>query len=212
MGNNLNVTEADILLAVDVQNDFCPGGALAVRRGDEVVAPINLLAQRFEHVALTQDWHPRGHYSFASSHEGRKPFETMEASYGPQTLWPDHCIQGTQGAQLHGDLHIPHAQLILRKGFHPRIDSYSAFVENDRKTPTGLAGYLRERGLTRIFLAGLALDYCVRYSAEDAQSLGFAAVIIEDACRAIDAAGSLEDARRSISGRNIRIAGTRDIL
>lgn len=199
MGKILPIGASDVFLVIDVQNDFCPGGRLPVPCGGEVVAPINRLARRFEHVVLTQDWHPRGHHSFASSHEGRKPFETIEAPYGAQTLWPDHCIQETPGAQLHPDLHIPHAELILRKGFRPEIDSYSAFFENDRTTPTGLTGYLRERGFTRVVLAGLALDYCVRFSAEDAQRQGFAALIIEDACRAIDAAGSLAAARQSFA-------------
>jgi nicotinamidase/pyrazinamidase len=212
MMSRFTITANDILIIADVQNDFCPGGALLVPRGDEVVLPINRLGQRFEHVALTQDWHPRGHYSFASSHAGLKPFETIEASYGPQILWPDHCVQGTFGAQLHAGLSVPHTELILRKGFRRDIDSYSAFFENDRKTPTGLGGYLHERGFTRVFLAGLALDYCVRYSAEDAQALGFVAVIIEDACRAINAAGSLEDARWSFSRRNISVAETAAIL
>lgn len=193
----MKITATDVLIVTDVQNDFCPGGALAVPRGDEIVSLANRLGGRFEHVILTQDWHPPGHFSFASSHAGRKPFEVIEASYGLQTLWPDHCVQGTHGANLHKDLLIPHAQLILRKGFRHHIDSYSVFFENDRKTPTGLAGYLRERGLTRIFLAGLALDFCVRYSAEDALAQGFAAAVLEDACRAIDVAGSREEARRS---------------
>lgn len=212
MTSDFAIRATDILLVIDVQNDFCPGGALPVPNGDEVIALINRLAQQFEHVALTQDWHPRGHSSFASCHAGRSPLDVIEMSYGLQTLWPDHCIQGTPGAELCAGLFIPHAQLILRKGFRAHIDSYSAFFENDRKTPTGLACYLRERGFARVFLAGLALDYCVRYSAEDAQALGFAAVIIEDACRAIDAAGSLENARRSFSKRNISLIETSAIL
>jgi nicotinamidase/pyrazinamidase len=185
------IADSDVLLVVDVQNDFCPGGTLAVPSGEEVVAPINRLASRFRHVILTQDWHPSGHRSFASSHPGKRPFETVMVDYGPQILWPDHCVQGTVGAQFHDALQIPHAELVLRKGFRPTIDSYSAFYENDRKTPTGLAGYLRERGLTRIFIAGLALDFCVRYSAEDARRENFAVTVIEDACRAIDVEGSL---------------------
>jgi nicotinamidase/pyrazinamidase len=208
MTKNFGITGNDILLVTDVQNDFCPGGPLPIPRGDEIVSVINQLAQRFAHTALIQDWHPRKHCSFASSYEGRKPFETIEASYGKQTLWPDHCIQDTPGAQLHKDLHIPHAQLILRKGFRQHIDSYSAFFENDRKTLTGLSGYLRERGLTRVFLAGLALDYCVRYSAEDAQIQGFDVVIIEDACRAIDVTGSLAAARQSFSERDISVTAS----
>jgi nicotinamidase/pyrazinamidase len=182
--------ERDVLLVVDIQNDFCPGGGLAVPRGDEVVPIVNRLAQDFAHVVLTQDWHPHGHLSFASSHPGRKPYETIEVSYGAQVLWPDHCVQATKGAAFRDDLKIPHAELVLRKGYHREIDSYSAFYENDRKTMTGLGGYLRERGFERVFLAGLAFDFCVRYSAEDAHKEGFRAVVIEDACRAIDIDGS----------------------
>ena len=187
-------TDSDVLLVIDVQNDFCPGGALAVSRGDEVVPVVNRLGAAFAHVVLTQDWHPSGHHSFASAHPGRKPFETIELAYGPQTLWPDHCVQGTAGAAFHRDLHLPHAELVLRKGFRAAIDSYSAFYENDQRTPTGLAGYLRERGLTRVLLAGLATDFCVHYSAVDARREGFAVVLIEDACRAIDLDGSLAGA------------------
>ncbi|HUI21173.1 MAG TPA: bifunctional nicotinamidase/pyrazinamidase [Methylocella sp.] len=203
MSQNGPVAADDILLIVDVQNDFCPGGHLPVPQGDEVVAPINVLACRFEHVILTQDWHPPGHRSFASSHHGRKPFEVIQTEHGAQTLWPDHCIQETHGAELHAALKVPHAELILRKGFRPRIDSYSAFFENDRKTPTGLTGYLRERGFSRVFLAGLALDFCVRYSAEDARRQGFAVAIIEDACRAIGVEGSIEAARQSFANFGI---------
>ena len=176
---------------VDVQNDFCPGGALAVPRGDEVVPIVNRLAENFRSVVLTQDWHPAGHLSFASTHPGRSPYDTIAAPYGPQMLWPDHCVQGTRGAAFHDALRIPHAGLVLRKGLHRTIDSYSAFYENDRATPTGLAGYLRERGIKRVFLAGLALDFCVRYSAEDAVRGGFVVVVIDDACRGIDVAGSI---------------------
>jgi nicotinamidase/pyrazinamidase len=154
-------------------------------------------------VVLTQDWHPAGHLSFASTHPGRKPYETIAVSYGSQILWPDHCVQETQGARLHPQLHIPHAELLLRKGFNRQIDSYSAFQENDRKTPTGLAGYLRERGLARVFLAGLAFDFCVRYSAEDAKQQGFEAVVIEDACRAIDVEGSLNATRERLAALDI---------
>src|SRR6201998_3011804 len=160
--------DREVLVIVDVQNDFCPGGALAVPDGDAIIPVVNRLAAEFTHVVLTQDWHPPGHGSFASSHPGRKPFETTEVAYGAQTLWPDHCVQGTPGAEFHRALHVPHAGLVLRKGIDRAIDSYSALYENDRTTPTGLVGYLRERGLTRLFLAGLALDFCVRYSAEDA--------------------------------------------
>jgi nicotinamidase/pyrazinamidase len=181
----------DLLLIIDVQNDFCPGGALAVADGDATVPVINRLSRRFAHVALTQDWHPSGHSSFASSHPGSAPFETIALPYGQQTLWPDHCVRGTSGAAFHPQLSTERAELVIRKGFRPEIDSYSAFFENDRRTPTGLAGYLRDRGLKRMFLAGLATDYCVYYSAVDARRLGFEAVVIESGCRAIDLAGSL---------------------
>jgi nicotinamidase/pyrazinamidase len=183
--------DQDVLIVVDVQNDFCPGGALAVPQGDEVVSIINALAARFRHVVLTQDWHPRGHFSFASRHPGKAAFDTIAASYGAQVLWPDHCVQDTPGAAFHAALAIPHASLVLRKGHNHAIDSYSAFYENDRTTPTGLAGYLRERGIRRVFLAGLAFDFCVRYSAEDARRENFAAFVIEDACRGIDIGGSV---------------------
>jgi nicotinamidase/pyrazinamidase len=184
---------------VDVQNDFCPDGALAVPRGDEVVPIVNRLAENFRNVILTQDWHPRGHLSFASAHPGRSPYDTIAMSYGPQVLWPDHCVQGSSGAAFHSGLHIPHAGLVLRKGLDRSIDSYSALYENDRTTPTGLTGYLRERGITRLFLAGLALDFCVRYSAEDAVREGFAVVVVEDACRGIDVQGSVAAARSSLA-------------
>ena len=187
----MNTTSYDVLLVIDVQNDFCPGGPLAVAGGDSVIAPIHKIAQHFQHIVLTQDWHPPHHSSFASAHPGRQPFETIQSPHGPQTLWPDHCVQGSRGAEFHPDLHLPQAELILRKGFRPQIDSYSAFFENDRTTPTGLAGYLRERGLTRVFLAGLAYDYCVGYSALDARRLGFEAIVLRDACRAIDLNGSV---------------------
>ena len=187
----MKIAATDALIVIDVQNDFCPGGALAVTEGDAVIEPIHSIAPEFAHVMLTQDWHPSGHSSFASSHPGSKPFEQIELSYGPQTLWPDHCVQGTKGAEFHPRLNLPQAELILRKGFRPAIDSYSAFFENDRTTPTGLAGYLRERGLSRMFFAGLAYDYCVGYSALDARRLGFDAFVIRDACRAIDLNGSV---------------------
>jgi nicotinamidase/pyrazinamidase len=199
----ITIGESDVLLVVDVQNDFCPNGNLPVPRGDEVVPTINRLAERLRHVVLTQDWHPPGHHSFASSHPGKRPFDTVTVPYGQQILWPEHCVQGTIGAQFHDDLQIPHAELVLRKGFRPTIDSYSAFYENDRKTPTGLAGYLRERGLTRIFVAGLALDFCVRYSAEDARREGFSVTVIEDACRGIDVEGSVAATRESFAALGI---------
>lgn len=194
------------LLVVDIQNDFCPGGSLAVPGGDEVIPLINRLATNFAHVVLTQDWHPAGHLSFASSHPGRQPFETINLDYGTQILWPDHCVQATAGAAFHKRLDIPHAELILRKGFRREIDSYSAFFENDRRTQTGLAGYLRERGFRQVYLAGLALDFCVCWSAEDARRLGFDIVVIEDACRAIDTAGSLAAARAVFKEKGVEVA------
>jgi nicotinamidase/pyrazinamidase len=193
------IADTDVLLVIDVQNDFCPGGKLTVSHGDEVVPLVNLLGERFQHVVLTQDWHPSGHKSFASANPGRQQFETVAFTYGPQVLWPDHCVQGTPGAQFHTGLQIPHAELVLRKGYRRDIDSYSAFYENDHKTPTGLAGYLRERDLARVFLAGLALDFCVRYSAEDAHRCGFDVVVVEDACRGIDMGGSVDAARRAFA-------------
>ena len=203
-------SDNDVLIVVDVQNDFCPGGALAVPRGDEVVPLVNRLAARFRNVVLTQDWHPRGHLSFASSHPGKRPFETIAASYGPQVLWPDHCVQETPGAAFHRALHIPHAGLVLRKGLNRAIDSYSAFYENDRTTPTGLVGLLRERGLTRLFLAGLAFDFCVRYSAEDARREGFDVFVVEDACRAIDMDGSVAATQASLAGLGVPCIAARD--
>ncbi|MGI9303534.1 MAG: bifunctional nicotinamidase/pyrazinamidase [Gammaproteobacteria bacterium] len=181
----------DCLLIIDVQNDFCPGGALEVPNGDEVVEVINALGQKFDHKLLTQDWHPARHQSFASAHAGKAPFEVIELAYGDQVLWPDHCVQGTQGAAFHKALNVDGAELVIRKGFRRTIDSYSAFFENDKATPTGLSGYLRTRGFERIFMAGLATDFCVAYSALDATSQGFDVVLIEDACRAIDLDGSL---------------------
>ena len=204
MSPNLPIRDQDVLLVVDIQNDFCPGGGLAVPRGDEVVPLVNRLATRFRHVVLTQDWHPPGHLSFASAHPGRKPYDTIVASYGPQILWPDHCVQATSGAELRKDLEIAHAELVLRKGYHPDIDSYSAFYENDRRTRTGLAGYLREREFTRIFLAGLAFDFCVRYSSEDARHEGFEVVVVEDACRGIDISGSMLATRRALDAIGVR--------
>ncbi|MGD0346139.1 MAG: bifunctional nicotinamidase/pyrazinamidase [Terracidiphilus sp.] len=186
----MQIDANDVLIVIDVQNDFCPGGALAVPRGDEVVAPILRIVPRYAHIVLTQDWHPANHTSFATSHPGQKPYESIELDYGMQTLWPAHCVQGTAGAEFHPGLKLPQAELILRKGFRPQIDSYSAFFENDQATATGLAGYLRERGLTRVFFAGLAYDFCVGYSALDARRLGFPAVVLRDACRAIDLDGS----------------------
>lgn len=187
----MKIAPDDLLLVIDVQNDFCPGGALAVTDGDAVVPVVNRLAARFDHVVLTQDWHPAGHSSFATSHPGAAPFSEIAMPYGPQTLWPDHCIQGSAGAAFHPDLATDRAELVIRKGFRVAIDSYSAFFENDRKTPTGLAGYLRERGLRRVVMAGLATDYCVQYSALDARRLGFETIVVLAGCRAIDLGGSL---------------------
>jgi nicotinamidase/pyrazinamidase len=197
------MNDTDVLIVVDVQNDFCPGGGLAVPEGEAVVPVVNALARRFRHVVLTQDWHTAGHASFASSYPGKKPFETIELAYGTQVLWPDHCVQNTNGAAFHRGLDVPQVELIVRKGFHPAIDSYSAFFENDRRTPTGLAGYLRERGFARVVLCGLATDFCVRYSAEDARGHGFAAVVIDDACRAIDLAGSLAQTHASFAQKGV---------
>jgi nicotinamidase/pyrazinamidase len=201
----LNPPDKAVLLVVDVQNDFCPGGALAVPDGDAVVPIVNRLARRFAHVVLTQDWHPAGHESFASMHEGKSPFETIAMPYGEQVLWPDHCIQGTPGADFHNDLAIPHAALVIRKGYRRAIDSYSAFYENDHRTPTGLAGYLRERGLTHVAIAGLAFDFCVRYSAEDARREGFAVTVVEDACRGIDLNGSVATTRASFAREGVTV-------
>jgi len=195
----------DLLLVIDVQNDFCPGGALAVADGDAVVPIINRLAESFDHVVLTQDWHPAGHSSFASSHPGAAPFSMVTMSYGPQTLWPDHCIQGTPGAAFHPGLATDKAELVIRKGFRTAIDSYSAFFENDRTTPTGLAGYLRERGLKRVVMAGLATDYCVHYSALDARRLGFEAVVALAGCRAIDLASSLASATAAMAEAGVEL-------
>lgn len=196
----------DILVVVDVQNDFCPGGALAVPDGDAVVPEINRLVAEHAHIVVTQDWHTPGHSSFASEHEGRKPFETIEAPYGPQVLWPDHCMQGTPGAEFHANLDWTKAELLIRKGFRRDVDSYSTFFENDHRTPTGLGGYLRERGFTRVVLAGLATDFCVHFSAMDARKLGFEVRVIERACRGIDLDGSLAAARRQWAEAGVEVA------
>ncbi|WP_128293594.1 bifunctional nicotinamidase/pyrazinamidase [Afifella aestuarii] len=200
---DFSIGAKDLLLVIDVQNDFCPGGALAVPDGDAVVPVINALMPRFQHVVLTQDWHPAGHQSFASAHPGSDPFQTFSAEYGEQVLWPEHCVQGSAGAAFHPKLDTVPAELILRKGFRPGIDSYSAFYENDRTTETGLAGYLRERGFARLFLTGLATDFCVAWSALDARREGFKAVLVEDACRAIDLDGSLDKARAEMAAAGV---------
>jgi nicotinamidase/pyrazinamidase len=204
MASDLIPGASGVLVIVDVQNDFCPGGALAVPGGDSVVPVINRIAPAFAQVVLTQDWHPPGHQSFTSSHPGRQPFETVEAAYGPQTLWPDHCVQDTPGAAFHADLETARAEMIIRKGYRAEIDSYSAFFENDHETATGLRGYLRERGLDRTFLCGLAADYCVAFSAIDAAKDGLEVVVIEDACRGIDLDGSLATAREAMTQAGVR--------
>ena len=201
----MTTDDREVLLIVDVQNDFCPGGALAVAEGDAIVPAINRLAQSFAHVILTQDWHPPGHTSFASSHPGKRPFDTIEVRYGAQILWPDHCVQGTTGAAFHPKLDVRHAELVLRKGFRKSIDSYSAFCENDRRTATGLAGYLRERGLRRITLCGLATDFCVAFSAIDGCGAGFEVAVVTSACRGIDNNGSLDRALHSMVDAGVRI-------
>jgi nicotinamidase/pyrazinamidase len=208
----LQITPQDVLLVIDLQNDFCPGGALAVADGDAVLDPIHRVAPKFDHIVLTQDWHTAGHSSFASAHAGKKPFEQIEMGYGMQTLWPDHCIQGSKGAEFHPALRLPQAQLILRKGFRPQIDSYSAFFENDRSTATGLAGYLRERNLIRVFLAGLAYDFCVGDSALDARRLGFEAIILLDACRAIDLNGSVEKIESEFAEAGVVLMDSADVI
>ena len=199
------------LIAIDVQNDFCPGGALAVTEGHRVVTAINRIAPRFPVRVFTQDWHPQEHRSFATNHPGAAPFSTTEMAYGTQVLWPVHCVQGTPGAEFHPELETEAADLVLRKGFRAAIDSYSAFFENDRTTPTGLAGYLRERGVVHVWLAGLATDFCVAYSALDAAANGFAVTLLEDACRPIDLDGSLDWAMREMHARGVSFAHTADI-
>jgi nicotinamidase/pyrazinamidase len=207
----MQLNDNDVLLVVDVQNDFCTGGALAVPHGEDVVPVANRLAHTFSHVVLTQDWHPAGHESFASSHPGRQPFDSITATYGPQTLWPDHCIQGTSGAAFHADLESDRASLIIRKGFRRHIDSYSAIFENDHTTETGLNGYFRERGVARVYLCGLATDFCVGFSAVDAAACGFETLVIEDGCRAIDLDGSLAAARDRMVEAGVTFVTSGDI-
>jgi nicotinamidase/pyrazinamidase len=201
----------DALLVIDVQNCFVPGGSLAVKGGDEIVPLINQIAKAFENVVITQDWHTADHVSFASSHAGKKPFEMIKLGYGDQVLWPDHCVQGTEGAAVHKDLNIPQAQLVIRKGFHKDVDSYSAFLEADRKTETGLAGYLKGRGIKRVFLVGLATDYCVAWSAMDARRFGFEAAVIEDATRGIDLNGSLAKAWAEMKAAGVERVQSADL-
>ena len=204
-------TAADLLLVVDIQYDFLPGGSLAVAGGDEIIAPINGLARKFANVAMTQDWHPKEHVSFASNHEGAKPFEVITLPYGPQILWPDHCVWNTRGAQISAELDIPHVQLIIRKGYHEIVDSYSGFQEADRRTKTGLEGYLREREFKRLFIAGLATDFCVHWTAVDARAAGFETFVIEDASRGIDTNGSLAEAWKAMTAAGVRRISTADI-
>jgi nicotinamidase/pyrazinamidase len=196
----------EVLIVIDVQNDFCPGGALAVSGGDEIVPLVNEQMQRFAHVILTQDWHPSGHSSFASQHKGKSAFETIRMPYGPQTLWPDHCIQGTEGAVFHGGLDVNRAELIVRKGFRKKVDSYSAFFENDHATPTGLGGYLKERGLGKVTFVGLATDYCVAYSALDARKIGLDVTVLLDACRGIDLGESMAVILGKLQEAGVRLA------
>ena len=204
-------TANSALIVTDVQNCFIPGGTLPVAKGDEIVPMVNDLARRFENVIITQDWHPKGHASFASSHAGKKPFETTKLPYGDQVLWPDHAVQGTRDAALHADLDIPHAQLVIRKGYHKGVDSYSVFYEADHETDTGLTGYLRRRGIDRVFLCGLATDYCVAWSALDARREGFETYVIEDACRAIDLQGSLAKAWADMTKAGVKRINSSDI-
>jgi nicotinamidase-related amidase len=206
------ITDRDALIVVDVQNDFCPGGTLAVPEGDAVIPVIQQVAARFEHIVLTQDWHPKGHCSFASSYPGKKLGDFVPAGGEEQRLWPDHCVQGTPGAEIHPELKLERAELILRKGFRREVDSYSAFFENDHRTPTGLAGYCRERGLARMFFVGLAYDFCVGFSALDARGCGFEAVVIEDACRAIDVEGSTAKMTAELARVGVRVAGAESVL
>ena len=212
MATTPKIDAQSVLVAVDLQYDFMPGGALAVARGDEAVPAVNRLAPRFANVVLTQDWHPPGHASFATSHPGKKPFDTTRLAYGEQVLWPDHCVQNTRGADLHRDLNVPHAQLVIRKGYHTGVDSYSTFYEADRKTPTGLVGYLMQRGLARVFLAGLATDFCVAWSAVDAAREGFETWVVEDACRAIDLNGSLARAWANMSAAGVGRTSSGDLM
>jgi len=200
-----------VLLAIDVQNDFCPGGSLAVPEGDQIIPVVNRLSEQFGHMILTQDWHPAGHSSFASSHDGKKPYETIEMPYGEQVLWPDHCVQNSEGGEFHPDLDTERAEVIIRKGFRKEVDSYSAFYENDHKTQTGLAGYLRERGFTDIYVCGLATDFCVRWSVHDGRKEGFRMHVVEDGTRGIDIDGSIDQAWREMKSVGAEIIRSDDI-
>ena len=206
-----NFGEDTALVLIDIQNDFCPGGALAVDKGDEIVVISNKIQEQFKIKIITQDWHPSTHKSFASNHEGKEPLSTVEMFYGQQVLWPNHCIQGTEGSKFHSKLITDSADLIIRKGFRPEIDSYSAFFENDQKTPTGLDGYLKSRGVNKIYLCGLALDFCVYFSAIDGAELGYNVNVIQDACRAIDLDGSLEKSLNDMKSKGVKILSTSDL-
>jgi nicotinamidase/pyrazinamidase len=208
---SIKIDDASALLVIDVQNCFLPGGSLAVKDGDQVVPVINRIAKGFANVVMTQDWHTAGHISFASSHAGKKPFETVDLAYGKQVLWPDHCVQGTDGASLSKDLSIPQAGLVIRKGFHKEVDSYSAFTEADSKTTTGLAAYLKARKLKRLFVAGLATDFCVAWTALDARKAGFETYVVEDACRGIDTQGSLAKAWKDMAKAGVKRIQSNDI-
>ena len=206
---NINTNSA--LLMIDIQNDFCPGGALAVDEGDKIVSNVNSIQEKFTVKILTQDWHPKNHKSFASNHKNKDPMSTTQMFYGTQVLWPDHCIQGTEGSRFHAKLITDNADLIIRKGFRPEIDSYSAFFENDQKTPTGLDGYLKSRGLNTIYLCGLALDFCVYFSAIDGAKLGYNVTVIKDACRAIDLNGSLQNSLNDMKSKGVKLSSTSEL-
>jgi nicotinamidase/pyrazinamidase len=207
----VNPGDNSVLIVVDVQNCFIEGGTLPVAKGSEVVPVINRISKAFNNIVVTQDWHTQGHASFASAHSGKKPFETTKLTYGTQVLWPDHCVQGTKDAELHKDLSLPTAQLIIRKGYHPKVDSYSAFMEADGKTATGLSGYLKQRGIKKVFVTGLATDFCVAWTAVDARAAGFEVSVIEDACRAIDLNGSLEAAWKNMAAKGVKRIQSGDI-
>jgi len=211
MGKSIELQGNEALLIVDVQNDFCPGGALAVPDGDQIIPVANRLVRLFAHVILTQDWHPRGHLSFASSHQEKEPYETIDLPYGNQILWPDHCVQGTEGADFHPGLKAGKSELIIRKGYHRQIDSYSTFFENDKTTPTGLEGYLRERDLNKLFLIGLATDFCVLYSSLDARRHGFEVYVVEEGVRGIDVDGSLARAWQEMKEAGVHVISEADL-
>jgi len=209
--DRIKPTASSALIVVDVQNCFLPGGSLAVKEGDQVIPVINRIAKGFENVVMTQDWHTPHHISFASTHEGKKPFEMIKLAYGNQVLWPDHCVQGTEGAQIAKDINIPHAELVIRKGYHNEVDSYSAFLEADKETRTGLGGYLKERGIDTVFITGLATDFCVAWTAVDARHAGLTVYVVEDACRGIDVGGSLAKAWTDMTEAGVKKIQSSDI-